>query len=68
MIFNVLMIMVTLASASMDPGATTNATHLRPKDECYVNGVWYNPCPESGPETPPPSPDPREPPIVLQDQ
>jgi hypothetical protein len=66
MIFNVLMIMVALAGGSMDPVATANHPPLRPRDECYVNGIWYNPCP--GPDPDSPSPDPHDPPIVLQNQ
>lgn len=27
----------------------------RIRSDCYINGVWYNPCPESAPgEQPPP--------------
>jgi hypothetical protein len=68
MIFNVLMIMLALAGGSA-PGATdvsTNTVHL-PKDECYINGQWYNPCRDPEPDPPPP-PDPRDPPIVLEGQ
>ena len=65
MIFSVLMMMLALAGGSMDPGATTNVIHLRPKDDCYINGIWYNPCPGPEPDSPP---YPHEPPIVRQDQ
>ena len=66
MIFNVLMMMLVLAGGSMDPRDTANHPPLRPRDECYVNGIWYNPCPGPEPDSPGP-PDPREPPILFQD-
>lgn len=66
MIFNVLMMMLVLAGGSMEPRDTAHPP-LRPKDDCYVNGIWYNPCPGPGPDSPGP-PDPREQPVVLRDQ
>jgi hypothetical protein len=46
---------------------TMEPTSLRPtkiQNHCWINGVWYNPCPSSENEPPPPPPGPEvQPPL-----
>lgn len=49
-------------------GPTMEPASLRPpfkiQGNCWINGVWYNPCPSSESEPPPPMPGPEiQPPI-----
>lgn len=43
---------------SIEDTSTTETTIRQGKiaGNCYINGIWYNPCPTD--PTPPPSPDP----------
>lgn len=45
-------------SQSIESNSTTSpasSSNWKIAGNCWINGVWYNPCPT---ETPPPSPDP----------
>lgn len=50
-------------SAESDPTPTPDATRPGGKiaSNCWINGVWYNPCPPDPSPPPPPAPD-----ILLQ--
>jgi len=51
---------LTVAGASADGtgGDTTTTSATRPgakiESNCWINGVWYNPCPEDAPSGSPP--------------
>jgi hypothetical protein len=71
MTINTLFMFLALAigagtSQSVEP-ATTPESFIRTGDiesNCYVNGVWYNPCPSDPLPYPEPHPSPQ---IVLPD-
>lgn len=65
-----LLILTFAVGSSQLSGSTspTEPTSLRPplkiQGHCWINGVWYNPCPSSENEPPPPLPGPEtQPPI-----
>lgn len=37
--------------------STSTKAPTEPDDNCWVNGVWYNPCPGDSPWAPEPPPD-----------
>lgn len=37
--------------------SSTAKAPTEPEDNCWVNGVWYNPCPGNSPWEPEPPPD-----------
>lgn len=45
----------TLSDSSTSSTSTKAPTE--PDDNCFVNGVWYNPCPADSPWDPEPPPD-----------
>ena len=52
MIINVLLILA-YAIGTSSPATTDGWGPLRIEDQCYINGIWYNPCPPPAPiETP----------------
>jgi len=63
MTISALLMMLTLAVASgtSEPASTTTTTCpigsvCRIGGNCWINGVWYNPCPEDAP-APDPTPE-----------
>lgn len=63
MTISMLLMILTFAvgpgtSQSIESNSTTSSTSTRTgkiAGNCWINGVWYNPCPT---EPPPPSPEP----------
>ena len=69
MTINVLWMILAIAigSGTVEGSASTADANrvLIPITHCYINGQWYNPCPEP---TPPPPPPLDSPPGDLQQQ
>jgi hypothetical protein len=70
MTINTLFMFLALAvgagtSQSVEPPSTHTESLTRGKIEnnCYINGVWYNPCPSD--PTPPPETEPDHGPQIL---
>ena len=49
---------LTVGAGTAQLTATTTASATRPpvkiESNCWINGVWYNPCPEDAPTGSPP--------------
>jgi len=53
---------LAVAPGTSEPAASTTApcpigAVCRIGNNCWINGVWYNPCPENAPPPPEPTPE-----------
>ena len=50
MIINVLLILAyVIAPGTSNPATTNGYGPLIIENHCYINGIWYNPCPPPAP-------------------
>ena len=55
---------LAVAPGTIEPADSTNTTCppdrvCRIGNNCWINGVWYNPCPDDADPSPPPDPYPE---------